>query len=347
MRRVAECAPEVAMRSRLLLLAPVVCGLIALSLVSWDRPLQAQQRPDEVALTGTVSAQDEGPLEGVLISAKKNGSTITTTVVSDSSGRYRFPRARLEPGQYALRIRATGYDVDPAPTPTVAAGKTATVDLKLKKARDVAAQLSNAEWLASFPGTDEQKASIRGCTHCHTLERIARTKYTADQLVTVIERMSTYPQLSFPMKIQKLVAPRIGGGSISPEQQRAAWQRQADYLATINLSTATQWSYPFKILPRPTGAATQVIYTEYDLPQRTRQPHDVIVDSTGAAWYASFGEQILGKLDPATGTVTEYPVPLLKPTAPTGILGMRFDGDQNLWMALQFQGGIAKFDKKS
>src|SRR5262249_14591111 len=161
----------------------------------------------------------------------------------------------------------------PSPRPMRGARRR-PADLKLKKARDVAAQLSNAEWLASFPGTDEQKASIRGCTHCHTLERIARTKYTADQLVAVIERMSTYPQLSFPMKIQKLVGPRLGGGSIAPEQQRAAWQRQAEYLATINLSAAPQWNYSLKILPRPTGRAAQVIYTEYDLPQRTRQPHD-------------------------------------------------------------------------
>ena len=33
--------------------------------------------------------------------------------------------------------------------------------------------------------------------------------------------------------------------------------------------------YQLKTLPRPTGKATEVIYTEYDLPQRTRQPHDV------------------------------------------------------------------------
>ena len=50
------------------------------------------------------------------------------------------------------------------------------------------------------------------------------------------------------------------------------------------------------------------------------------------AWYASFGEQILGKLDPRTGKVTEYPIPLLKPGAPTGILGMRFDKDENPWL---------------
>jgi streptogramin lyase/alpha-beta hydrolase superfamily lysophospholipase len=286
-------------------------------------------------------------MEGVLVSVKRTGSTMTTTVVSDQQGRFRFPHSRLEPGPYAVRIRAVGYDLESAVTAEVDAQKTTTTDLKLQKARDLASQLSNAEWLASFPGTEAQKTSIRPCTHCHTLERIVRTRYDADRMVSAIERMSTYPQLSFPLKIQKLPAPRIGGGPDSPEQRRAAWRRQAEYLATLHLSTGPQWGYPLRTLPRPKRKATQVIYTEYDLPQRTRQPHDVIVDSTGLAWYASFGEQILGKLDPRTGKIVEYPVPLLKPNAPTGILGVRFDKDENLWLGMQFQGGIAKFDRKT
>ena len=39
-------------------------------------------------------------MEGVLVSAKKDGSSITTTVVSDQQGAYSFPNARLEPGKY-------------------------------------------------------------------------------------------------------------------------------------------------------------------------------------------------------------------------------------------------------
>ncbi|MBI3400363.1 MAG: amidohydrolase family protein [Acidobacteria bacterium] len=349
------------MRSTSLLLLSVVCGVVVLSLIT-VHPIHAQARaaasPVQWALAGQVSSAEDGPMEGVLVSAKKAGSTITTTVVTDREGRYRFPASRLEAGQYALHIRVAGYDLEQvrgvrlqpdlrAATVDVTSGRTTTADLKLEKARDLASQLTNADWFASFPGTDAQKGSIRGCTHCHTLERIARTTYDADKMVSVIERMSTYPQLSFPMKIQKLPAPRIGGGLDSPEQRLATWRRQADYLATINLSAGPQWRYQLKTLPRPTGKGTQVIYTEYDLPQRTRQPHDVIVDSTGMAWYASFGEQILGKLDPRTGKVTEYQIPTLKPGAPTGILGVRFDRDENIWLGMQFQGGIAKFDRKT
>ena len=332
------------MRSAPLWFVTIICG--AALLRGPAAPLAAQSE-SPIALSGQVIAAEAGALEGVLVSAKKTGSPITITVVSDHAGRYRFPASRLDPGEYALRIRAAGYDLEGALTATVTAQHTATVDLKLQKARDLASQLTNAEWLASFPGTDQQKASIRGCTHCHTLERIARSRYDVDRLMAVIERMSTYPQLSFPFKVQKLPAPRIGGGQESPEQRRAAWRRQAEYLATINLSGSREWSYPLKTLPRPAGRATEVIYTEYDLPQRTRQPHDVIVDADGHAWYASFGEQILGMLDPATGHVVEYPIPTLKAEAPTGILGVRFDRDENVWLGMQFQGGIAKFDRRT
>ena len=305
------------------------------------------QTDSAVALTGQVTSAAEGPMEGVLISARKMNSTITVTVVTDQQGRYGFPAAKISPGQYALRVRAVGYDIDSALNVEVAQGRTTTSNLKLNPAHDLASQLSNSEWLLSFPGTEQEKSSIRACTHCHTLERVARSRYDADKLTAVIERMSTYPQLSFPFMIQKLVAPRIGGGEEPLEQRQEGWKRQAKYLSTLNLSASPEWNYHIKTFARPKGKATRVIYTEYDLPQRTRQPHDVIVDSQGMAWYASFGEQILAKLDPRTGKTTEYKIPVLKPNMPTGVLAVRFDEDENIWLGMQFQGGLAKFDKKT
>src|SRR5437762_11650286 len=58
-----------------------------------------------IALTGQVSSEREGPMEGVLISAKKDDSTITITVVSDEKGRYGFPRSKVAPGHYSLKIQ--------------------------------------------------------------------------------------------------------------------------------------------------------------------------------------------------------------------------------------------------
>src|SRR5215467_9855210 len=89
------------------------------------------------ALTGTVRSQEEGLMEGVLVSAKKDGSTVTITVVSDAQGRYSFPRSRLEPGRYALRIRAAGYEIDNMEPVEITGEKTAQLELKLHKTQDL------------------------------------------------------------------------------------------------------------------------------------------------------------------------------------------------------------------
>src|ERR1700734_4026779 len=82
-------------------------------------------------LSGKVTAGQEA-LEGVLVSAKKDGSTMTVTVVTGKDGRYSFPAGRLEPGPYSLHIRAAGYDLDGTGQVSVAADKTATADLTLR-----------------------------------------------------------------------------------------------------------------------------------------------------------------------------------------------------------------------
>src|SRR5262249_52909362 len=69
------------------------------------------QTPSSPALAGKVSPQAEGTMEGVLIGAKKVGSTITTWVVSNAQGEYKFPRERLTPGKYAISMRAVGYEL--------------------------------------------------------------------------------------------------------------------------------------------------------------------------------------------------------------------------------------------
>src|SRR5882757_7332854 len=297
------------------------------------------------ALTGKVTAE-QGVLEGVLVSAKKDGSTVTVTVVSDKDGRYSFPAGRLEPGQYAMRIRAVGFDLDNAKiVAVVAAGKTATADLTLRKTEDLASQLSNAEWMASIPGTDAQKGQLLNCVGCHTLERPMRSTFNADDFMnTILPRMQGYVNQSIPAHPQLRKGERLM--EERGDQRVQIYRANAEYLSSINLSSRPQWNFEFKTLPRPSGAATRVIYTEYDLPRETAEPHDVVVDADGIAWYSNFGEQTLGKLDPKTGKVTEFQIPEHKPGFPTGTLGLRSDRDGNLWLGNMYQATIVKFDRK-
>jgi streptogramin lyase len=298
-------------------------------------PLSAEA----TALSGRVSSVEEGAMEGVLVSAKRAGTTLTTTVVSDHDGHFSFPVGRLEPGAYALKARAVGYELDGPATVIVAKQPTPSIDLKLRKTEDLAAQLTNAEWLASFPGASEQKQPLLECMSCHTLERIARSTHNADEWVQVLHRMAGYANNTTLLHPQRRVAER----NLAPERAR----KTAEYLASINLSASPAWSYPLKVHARPSGRATRVIITEYDMPRDTIAPHDVHVDATGMLWYSNFDEQYLGRLDTHTGQTSEFPIPPLKSGFPTGSLDMEVDRDGNIWLALMYQAGLAKFDRKT
>ena len=324
-------------------LAAVVAPAIALFLVASH--LIGADGSQGVALSGQVTSLEEGAMEGVLVSAKKTGSTITITVVSDQQGRYRFPSAKLAAAQYTLSVRAVGYELDGVGSGEVSMDKTATADLKLRKTKRLASQLTNAEWLVSVPGTQQQKSTLLSCVGCHTVERIVRSQYNAAEFTQVLQRMANYANQSTPLRPQLRLGAR--DTALVGEEQARVQGAQAEWLSTINLSSASNWGFSLKTFPRPKGKATRVIMTEYDLPRPTIEPHDVIVDAEGMAWYSNFGEQTLGKLDPKTGKVTEYPVPEPKKNSPTGALSLRSDKDGNLWLGLMYQASVAKFDRKT
>ena len=315
--------------------AGMAAGLWLGALTSTDAAAQSAAPP----LTGQVTAGGAGALEGVLVSAQKAGSPITITVVSGPDGRFSFPAGKITSGHYALRIRATGYELDGPPAADVAEGKSTAVDLTLLPTKDLAAQLTNTEWFMSFPGTAEQKRPLIECMSCHTLERIARSTYTADTFMPVLKRMTTYANNTIQAQVQKRPYE-----TEFPEQRA---RKVAEYLAGINLSERDTWPYKLQTLPRPTGRATHVVITEYALPRQTIAPHDVRTDADGFVWYSNFVDNFLGRLDPRTGEHKEFPYPVLKPGSPTGALALEPDADGNLWLAMMFQGGLARFNVKT
>ncbi|MEA2987396.1 MAG: hypothetical protein QOG83_107 [Alphaproteobacteria bacterium] len=324
----------------LALLASVSSGALMLQ-TALLAPAQAQSA---AALTGTVSSTEEGNMEGVLVSAKKDGTNITTTVVSDDKGNFSFPAERLSAGKYTVSIRASGYVLAGAKDATVTAGQTAKHDIKLGKARNIVGTLSNAEWLNSLPGTDQQKQFMINCVGCHTLQRVLTSNHTAEEYANVFKRMGTYSPGSVPARPQPLLpGPRGERPAVSPQESPAA----SAYLASVTLGNPDATEYSFKFQPRPTGKSTKVIITEYDLPRKEAQPHDVIVDAEGKVWYSDFGAQFAGYLDPKTGVAKEIAIPVLKAEQPKGSLDIEFDSQQNVWLSLMYQAGIAKIDRKS
>lgn len=291
------------------------------------------------ALSGAVRTTAEGPMEGVLVSAHAAGSVITITVATDAQGHYEFPAERLAPGDYSLTIRALGYRLSRACIAHVATDGETHQDLDLEPISDITGQMTNAEWFASMPGTLEDKRPLIECMSCHTLERIVKSTYTADQWIDIFKRMANYANNTTQAQVQRRVVER--------EVREDRMRKVGAYLASVNRSRSPSWPWSLKTLPRPNGAATHMLVTEYDLPRSTIAPHDVRTDADGMIWYSNFSEPFLGRLDPRTGAHREYAYPLLKPDQPTGSLDLEPDEDGNLWLALMFQGGLARFDRKS
>ena len=323
------------MRSKLML------SLTASVAVMLSHPLtQTVWAQGQAALTGIVSSDGEGDMEGVVITARKPGSIVEVSVTTDAQGRYTFPERRLDPGEYTISIRAVGYDIDSSTKATVASEATTTADIRLKKTKDLASQLTNAEWMMSIPGTEEQKAGLLNCVGCHTLERIVRSTHDSDEWTQVITRMMGYGAVSQPIKPQPMLDRARAG---TPEQYR----KFADYLATINLSSTDHWQYELKTLPRPKGRDTRAIVTEYDMVRSTTEPHDVLVDKEGNVWYTDFGEMFIGKFDSKTLKLTEFLIKKFKDKAPTGLLSIEFDHAGKIWFDTMYQGSLGRLDPKT
>ncbi len=321
-------------------------GLVVLA----TAPTSTRAQTAAAALTGRVTSMQEGAMEGVLVRASRVGSNKTITVVSNAAGTYSFPSDRLDTGRYDVTIRAVGYVLPDTASVEIGAGpKQLDLELLPSNVLELAHQLTDPEWLTSYPLDDETKFAVfRDCSRCHTLLRPSLSTYNAEQLAWVMKRM-VYSAGSSPMSFQ-LPGPQTA------DWGRAAWgepsplhHRQAEAVAAINLSRG-MWKYELKTLPRPTGTETQVIYTTWDLPVTSR-PHDTRIGHDGWIWYNHFNDNAIGRLNPRTGETQEWRWPYRGEEgsfAPTGARTLMGPDAQGRWyIGNQAQGGLVVFDPRT
>ena len=208
--------------------------------VALSAPLRDAAAQPPAALVGRVTSAAEGPMEGVLVSAKRDGSTKTVTVVSRADGAYAFPRDRLEPGRYALSVRAVKYvlaDRGAAAASRLRPEATAHADLELRESNplELALQLTDPEWLASYPLDDKTKWELfRDCSRCHTMRRPSMSTYNAEELAWVLMRM-VYSAGSSPMRFQLPASATPHWGRAEGGEPSGLQRRQAEAVAAINL----------------------------------------------------------------------------------------------------------------
>jgi streptogramin lyase len=302
--------------------------------------------PSDFAIKGVVSSSKEGLMEGVVISAKKKNSTITISVVSHAKGDFAFPRSKISSGDYDVTIKATGFELANPIQIKVGDQIPVVKDIALQSVKDISTQLSNAEWMASMPGSEREKKALLTCVTCHTLQRVVSSKYSSEEfLKIVLPRMQAYVNQSMPGLPQMRKGARVM--EEQGEDRVRIYKDMGDFLANINLSNRQTWNYELKTFPRLKGASTNVIYTEYQLPRPLIQPHDVVLDKAGTVWYSNFGEQQIAKMDPVTGQVKEFEVGISKKDYPVGVLAIRNDRDDKLWIGNMYQASVAQFDQKT
>jgi len=91
-------------------------------------------------------------------------------------------------------------------------------------------------------------------------------------------------------------------------------------------------------------AELSVTIREWAVPTIGAHPHDPAVGPDGSLWFTEQMVDKLGRLDPKTGEVKEYPLVEGKNSGPHGLVA---DRDGNIWFTANFGGYIGKLDPRT
>ena len=215
-----------------------------------------------IELTGTVMDSDGQLMEGVTVSARAEGTPITTSVWTDQDGAYAFPV--LDGDRYSVWAQAVGFDRPVAEAPQ---------------------QLSTAEWLARLPddtSTDRRMKMVvlNQCTNCHLPANWLKKRFDAASWETMFDYMERIaPDGDVPTSSAGDPPGRgpagitfaegeldANGDPISVHTKLMRFYREdlVEYLTKV--AGPNPVALKPEAFPRPTGIETQMVVTEYDLP---------------------------------------------------------------------------------
>jgi streptogramin lyase len=341
------------------------CLVAALAIAILAAPLAAVMASADPLLSGAIKAADGKAMDGVTVSAKPEGGTITTTVFTDQSGRYYFPP--LPAGHYHVWAQALSFQT--------AKGD---VELSANRQQDFALQpMTDAEATfkqlpgnlvldalpARTPEDQRMKRIVRTvCTGCHTPSFPLQHRFDEAGWNAVIELMKNAN-----------VYGTYVGGERKPSGILDFHQKElAAYLARAR--GPGEPDMDVKLEPRPSGEAARVMFKEYDLPldPDSNLPadfvqndgsnwslgtpsvlipgwgvHDAWLDLSGNLWFTCNipnKRTTIGRVDTATGEVK-----LFKVAGPNGMAaqahGMTRDSNGIIWFNVNNgRGGIGRLD---
>ena len=300
-------------------------------------------------LSGTVSASSGQKLEGVTVSAKREGSTIATSVYTDTSGNYFFPP--LPAGKYRVWAQALGFNLEKS-TIALSAGRRQNFRLtEIDDAETRFRQLPGEMMVAALPEATVEDARMKkvfmnNCTGCHSSSYVLQLRFDEAGWTKIIDLMKRVP-----------VTGIYPGPDAKPNQILDRHQQQlAAYLARAR--GPGESSMKVVARPRPTGEAARAVWTLYALPLNPdagigtlfhandgtdwargttsklgQMPHDGALGLDGTIYFTVNNPNravTIGKVNPKTGAVKYLKFDAANGDAAT-THGLARDAKGNFW----------------
>ncbi len=117
-------------------------------------------------------------------------------------------------------------------------------------------------------------------------------------------------------------------------------------IALVSCSAVVGLALPSHYAARAAAevAELKVTIQEWPVPTKGGHPHDPAVGADGALWFTEQMANKLGRLDPKTGEIREYPLPTDKNSGPHGLVA---DKGGNIWFTANFAGYIGKLNPRT
>lgn len=305
------------------LLRTVVAGLASLLLLG--------AAGFAASVTGSVKGPDGAPFEGAFVQAQNSKTRVLTSVLSNAQGQYRIDN--LPAGEYRLQIHAPGFRAEAKSGVSLAADQNFSADFGLQKAMLRWNEISEYQGEKLVPDNPAKKTLFTTCMACHSFQtRMASVGRDKDGWRDRVDYMRDAMHFFLDDRVNDQMADGL-----------------ASYLATLWGPDATLPKSPtdmpnYKETVRPfTSAAMNIVYVEYDMPGPSRMPWSAAPDKNEKYWWIPYYGRAnkIGRLDPKTAEVTEYPVPNEGTAA---IHSVQEAPDGSVWLTEQGSNKLGRWD---